>query len=585
MEDHFPSHEMCPHCRQHGGLEFFTIHNPNLKKHEKEVICKICAANSKVEKPPMYACLACKKVLKNDRAIGDHERNNRSHAANVSMYNQSVSGISHVNSHCSASMEQHDDDQFPLNDDDFPDVTDAADNVSTTPNDAPLGDVHQDWLLKLLSTKPDIGRDVTCKDDLVKYAGFDEHSSSPEYYWAEHQQPGMGFKRLIANAWGTAEAEQITDGEVEFSLDVCTLLLRLTEEEQELFAKCMEAAVNSKEEERTVFKTTRCPDCKSDFDLYYTGKRKRKSVKPIIPSLPHPVPKTTPDGTHAYTRLEDVVAHLLAEGTPVEQFYFSAKVCLHPEEYVNPADPPTVSTSKAALDLFLQLNLEEQDDGEFVLNLWFKEWRDDFDPFGIKSSRNQVWGCTNTICPPSEEKRGRNTFFMAISSKGDDHTVVEEIFAEAQHKLRTEGMTAYSGTLRKIVKVKLGKFIVNVDRPEKSSTFRICVHGSTYGTCFGMATNVDPTCTDNRLPSCTLCRKARIKKQLGLDPDPLLRSQHNNSNASITDLAPSARAEHPVPDPAKDPKKVIGERVAKFFEDKLYFGSIKSFKQKKKRRT
>ena len=55
-----------------------------------------------------------------------------------------------------------------------------------------------------------------------------------------------------------------------------------------------------------------------------------------------------------------------------------------------------------------------------------------------------------------------------------------------------------------------------------------------------------------------------------------------NSNAS-TDSAPSTRAEQPVPVPAKEPKEVVvGERVAKFFDDKLYFGVIKCFHEKTK---
>ena len=585
MEDTFLSKEKCPHCKQRGGLVLRKFLNPNLKKHFKELRCTSCVTPSSIA---MYACMACRKVLKNRKAIGDHERNNKGHENNVRDYKKPISEISIGNNSSVTMVEHYDNDQFPLTNDDgnsIADVTtDATENMTTTSTESPTEDVHQDWLSRLLSKKPNIGREVKCKEDLVKYAGFDENSSSPEYYWAEHQQTGMGFKSLIAGAWGVMDPAKITEGEVEFTLDLCTLLLRLTDDDQALFAKCMQAAVNSKEKERTVFQSTRCPDCKEDFDFYYTGKKKRKTVKPIIPNLPHPVPKTTPDGSHAYAKLEDVVAHLLAEGTPVEKFHFSAKICLHPEEYI-PVDPPTVSTSKAALDLFMQLNLEQQEDGEFILNLWFKEWRDDFDPFGIKSSRNQVWGCTNTICPPSDERRGRNTFFMAIASKGDDHTVVEQIFAEAQNKLRTEGMTAYSGTLKRIIRVKLGKFIVNVDRPEKSSTFRICVHGSTYGTCFGMATNVDPNCTDNRLPSCTRCRKERVKKQLGLELDPTPNSKDDSKAfSSDSELSANIREAQPVPNPEKDPKKVIGERVAKFFADgQLYYGSIKGLKQKKQK--
>ena len=104
-----------------------------------------------------------------------------------------------------------------------------------------------------------------------------------------------------------------------------------------------------------------------------------------------------------------------------------------------------------------------------MLYLWIKRWCDDFDPNNTKQSRNQVWLMTNTICPPRDENKGRNTCFMAIGQKGDDHQEINQIFEKEMRMLSVQGKTFYHGGRKEFIRVKAGTVCVCVDRPERAS--------------------------------------------------------------------------------------------------------------------
>ena len=70
-----------------------------------------------------------------------------------------------------------------------------------------------------------------------------------------------------------------------------------------------------------------------------------------------------------------------------------------------PKDVTTLSTTPSAYKQFL--DLKDDDDDQYVLYLWFKEWSNDFDPNNTKASRNQVWSNTFTICPDKGESQGK----------------------------------------------------------------------------------------------------------------------------------------------------------------------------------
>jgi len=135
----------------------------------------------------------------------------------------------------------------------------------------------------------------------------------------------------------------------------------------------------------------------------------------------------TNDETHSYVTLTDVIQNMLAASTVVDEFNFKTDMVPNgaESEFFDDEKPASISTTRAAYSLFLCL---KEEGSEFVLYLWIKRWCDDFDPNNTKQSRNQVWLMTNTICPPPGENKGRNTFFMVIGQKGDDHQEIDKIF-------------------------------------------------------------------------------------------------------------------------------------------------------------
>ena len=106
----------------------------------------------------------------------------------------------------------------------------------------------------------------------------------------------------------------------------------------------------------------------------------------------------------------DHLANELAKDTKFDDFQFETNIEL------NADDIPGISETPVAYKRFLELKKDEHD-GEFVLYLWCKEWRDDFDPNNNKASRIQVWSNTITIFPPKDETKGRNTYVLSLSCK------------------------------------------------------------------------------------------------------------------------------------------------------------------------
>lgn len=282
---------------------------------------------------------------------------------------------------------------------------------------------------------------------------------------------------------------------------MATLLCQLTKTQHELLAQILAYAANASDPAKSIFKVTRVVTTVKDFEkLYIIGPNS------ILCNLPHPVAKSSPDKRHAYVTLTDVLANEFAARTSFDNFYFDGNVKV--EQLIE--NPKTLSTTTSAYNLFFSMREEELPGTDSIVYLWLKEWRDDFDPNNTKASRNQVWINTYTICPPTTEKKGKNTYFMAISGKGTDHSPIESIFGNEIEKLAKEGAYFYSGTNKKMIKVKVGKLITCVDRPERTSMFQMGSHNGKYSAYFGYAGFVDGECKLNHLPSCPECRKRRL---------------------------------------------------------------------------
>lgn len=426
-------------------------------------------------------------------------------------------------------------------DDENPASVPIDDSWDDPPNDAaPAPRTNDEWLTSL---KGRIGTPLKEREDLDN-VGFAANSKAPEFFWYEQLHPGMGMRHLVAKAFDKRSPTEVNEPESRFALKMASLLVQLTEAQREIFAECLLQAVNANDKPpderqahalckcncncherkkvyRSIFKGTKVPLSENEFQKCYLS-----GPNAIIPNLPHPVPQTSRDGTHAFVSLFDVLANELAKATTFDRFYFDTEVIPRNES----DEVISLSDTRAAKKLFGELREEGPD---FVLYLWLKEWRDDFDPNNTKKSRNQVWIYTNTICPPPDEKTGKNTYFMALSSKGKDHGLVERFFARELHVLSTEGKRFYHGGLSSIIKVKLGKLSTCVDRPERASMFQCGDHNGTYSAFWGHSCFVDGSVEENHLPSCKVCRRKRTRDQLdGVESVPSSIGCPNNKCSS-----------------------------------------------------
>ena len=309
------------------------------------------------------------------------------------------------------------------------------------------------------------GWNLTSLNEL-KYHGFDPDSNAPAFYWSEHQLSGSGVRNLTAKAF-SLHTEQVSNAEAWFSLTISNLLIQLTKSQRELFAQCMLHAANSKHPQLSIFGHTCVPTSEDDFQKFYLS-----GPNAVVPNLPHLIPKTTADGTHSFVGLTDLLANELVKATTFEKFYFESNVQFLPK------DVTTLSTTPSAYKLYL--DLKEDDDDQYVLYLWYKEWSDDFDPNNTKASQNQVWSNTFKICPPKGQSKGRNSYFMSLSCKGEDHSEIEMEFQKALNALSNEGKMFYHGGLKHIIKVKMGKLLLCVDRPERTSILQVGDHNGTF---------------------------------------------------------------------------------------------------------
>ena len=284
----------------------------------------------------------------------------------------------------------------------------------------------------------------------LRSLGFHSDSNTPEFLSYELQEKGMGIRYLTGRAF-QVNPSSVSDEEARFCLQLSSLLVQLTDHQRDLLAKVLITAGNNGNERLSIFHNIRLPTTAGDFErLFLTGRNA------LIPNLPHPVAQSVDSGSHAYVSLTDLLANELAKATRYDDFEFLAKLHVLPSNSV-----PSISSTECAKRLLIKMkeisgvspNGELTED-EFVIFLWLREWRDDFDPNNTKSSRNQAWCNTYTISPPSDTTtKGTHTYFMSLSAKGDDHRVVEEILTAELEKVQTKGLRLYHAGLRRVVKV------------------------------------------------------------------------------------------------------------------------------------
>ena len=491
------------YCFSCYGLLPKAQYNPNFD-FAKGAVGITCTSCRKMN----WTCQVCAKSWKTDR-------NNRSHFSCEShqhMVIQQQSSISQVMTQVGNSSDHSYDEgggSFDFDDDCNNQITSEGSNIQDEQTSVTNSD---DWLI---SNPQQLGKPALSLEAIKDGGSFPANSRAPEFYFFESQHPGQGAKYLTAKPF-SVQPGMVADEEAEFHLRMTKFLTRLTKSDQEELAYFLLKVCNSTSTDNTlnIFKSTRPPTSTEDFNEFYIAGKNS-----ITKHLPIPVVMKTQDRCHSYVTLTDVVQNMLAASTAVDQFRFETD--LHPDDghghslLFDGDEPASISTTRAAYSLFLELKKEEVGTG-FVLYLWIKRWSDDFDPNNTKQSRNQVWIMTNTICPPAGEKKGRNTFFMAIGQKGDDHYPIEELFENELSALSARGQNFYHGGRREIIRVKAGKVCVCVDRPERASVYQVGDHNGTYSQLWCHAVHVDGQGEDNCLPSCPFCRRNRLENHLKL---------------------------------------------------------------------
>ena len=71
-----------------------------------------------------------------------------------------------------------------------------------------------------------------------------------------------------------------------------------------------------------------------------------------------------------FVGLTDLLTNELAKATTFDKFYFESNVQFLPK------DVTTLSTTPSSYKLYLDLKEDDQD--QYVLYLWYKEWSDEF---------------------------------------------------------------------------------------------------------------------------------------------------------------------------------------------------------------
>ena len=159
----------------------------------------------------------------------------------------------------------------------------------------------------------------------LKDHGCDPDSNAPAFYWSEHQLSGSGVRNLTAKAF-SLHTEQVLNAEAWFSLTISNLLIQLAELQRELFAQCMLHAANSKRMQLSIFGHTCIPTSEDNFQKIYLS-----GPNAVVRYCPHPIPKTTADGTHSFVGLTDLFANELAKATTFDNFTLSLMYSNYPK--------------------------------------------------------------------------------------------------------------------------------------------------------------------------------------------------------------------------------------------------------------
>ena len=107
-------------------------------------------------------------------------------------------------------------------------------------------------------------------------------------------------------------------------------------------------------------------------------------------------------------------------------------------------------------------------------------------------------------------------YFLSLPCKGDDHSAVKDIFQKELEILSTKSGVFYHGGLKCLIWVKLGKLLVCVDSPQRTSLLQVGDHNGTYSYFSAHSCFVDGFCKENHLLLREECCKKHIEQIFGI---------------------------------------------------------------------
>ncbi len=217
-----------------------------------------------------------------------------------------------------------------------------------------------------------------------------------------------------------------------------------------------------------------------------------------------PCPKTYNVGGHACMKIEDIIAHHLAQGRSIE-FTVTPSQRRRKGRGRRYHHMHGCKAMHAIIKVIDELNGGNDD---YYIG-YFTTWSDSFLRSYVKQKFNNVWMYTITLPNPDGNSLSPyHTYCIAVGQGKLDHTCVIDFYAQEVESLML-GRKYYCATREKVIEAKFGCLASLADRPEKAFILKTALLG-TYGKIASWAAEIH---TDI-LPDCKKCFDRRLKEVL-----------------------------------------------------------------------
>ncbi len=313
-----------------------------------------------------------------------------------------------------------------------------------------------------------------------------------QYYFTDGAcQAGDDLRQIVSDAFThTHNIEPLSDCTAEES-HLHLLLLQLLKSMSSPHQAILVEILLLIQKNPDVCTTTRIPTNINDINRFYMNGKLSLSN-----SIPHA--KVNVHDDHAYVKLYDVIAHLVAHGIEFDS------LSLAQSEVSSMASVLTISDSEAAKEIVTNISNNIAPDVRPLI-LHISLWSDDFEVTYVKST-NSVWVHTVTVCPPKgQNSSARYTHTLALGRKGNDHESILALFHSELKQLANINMM-FSGKHKCTIPVIVKLLTIIADRPERSSINCILSHAGNSTTRWRYSAFIDP----DRLRSCRTCFTRRL---------------------------------------------------------------------------